>query len=87
MAPGFSATFGGNFDTLNGAIAANGLKFFGNAGGTVDGSILNYSNEPMELSGNTDLFLNRSGTDQMPAGFGPEIILYYVHDSYSEVVL
>ena len=87
MAPGFSAAFGGNFDTLNGAIAANGLEFFGNAGGTVDGSILNYSNEPMELSGNTDLFLKRSGTDQMPAGFGPEIILYYVPSSYSEVVL
>ncbi len=87
MAPGFSASFGGNFDTLNGAIAANGIEFFGDAGGTIDGSVLNYSNEPMTLSGNSDLFFNRSGTDQMPAGFGPEIILHYEPSSYSEVVL
>ncbi|MHC4737605.1 MAG: hypothetical protein ACYS9Y_01745 [Planctomycetota bacterium] len=87
MAPGFSAVFGGSFETLNGAIAANGIEFFGNAGGTIDGSILNYSGNPMTLSGNSDLFFNRSGTDEMPAGFGPELILYYVADSYSEVVL
>lgn len=87
MAPGFSVSFGGNFNTLNGAIAANGIEFFGNAGGTVDGSIINYSDSPMTLTGNSDLFFNRSGTDQMPAGFGPEIILYYVPSSYSEVVL
>ncbi len=87
MAPGFSISFGGNFDTLNGAIAANGIEFFGNAGGTIDGSVINYSGNPMTLSGNSDLFFNRSGTDQMPAGFGPEIILYYVPSSYSEVVL
>ena len=78
--------FGGSFETLNGAIAANGIEFFGNAGGTIDGSILNYSGNPMTLSGNSDLFFNRSGTDEMPAGFGPELILYYVADSYSEVV-
>lgn len=87
MAPGFSASFGGDFTTLNGAIAANGISFFGNAGGTIDGSVLNFSDTPMELTGNSDLFFNRSGTAEMPAGFGPEIILYYVSSSYSEVVL
>ncbi len=87
MAPGFSVSFGGNFETLNGAIAANGIEFYGDAGGTIDGSVLNYSGNPMTLSGNSDLFFNRSGTAQMPAGFGPEIILYYVPSSYSEVVL
>ncbi len=87
MAPGFSVSFGGNFETLNGAIAANGIEFFGNAGGTIDGSVINYSGSPMTLSGNSDLFFNRSGTDQMPAGFGPEIILFYVPSSYSEIVL
>jgi len=86
MAPGFSASFGGSFETLNGAIAANGIEFFGNAGGTIDGSILNYSGNPMTLSGNSDLFFNRSGGSEVPAGFGPELILYYVADSYSEVV-
>ena len=87
MAPGFSAAFIGDFETLNGAIAANGITFDGGAGGTINGSVINYSDEPMILRGSTDLFFNRSGTDQMPAGFGPEIILYYVPSSYSEVVL
>jgi hypothetical protein len=86
MAPGFKAVFWGDFETLNGAIAANGIEFGGNAGGTIDGSVINYSDQPMTLSGNSDLFFNRSGTNQMPAGFGPEIILYYVPSSYSEVV-
>ena len=86
MAPGFSAVFGGSFETLNGAIAANGIEFFGNAGGTIDGSIINYSDSPMTLTGNSDLFFNRSGGAETPAGFGPELILYYVADSYSEVV-
>ncbi len=86
MAPGFSASFGGSFETLSGAIAANGINFFGNAGGTISGSILNYSDTPMTLSGNSDLFFNRSGDTEVPAGFGPEIILNYVSSSYSEVI-
>jgi hypothetical protein len=86
MAPGFSASFGGSFETLNGAIAANGINFFGNAGGTINGSILNYSDTPMTVSGNSDLFFNRSSDNVVPAGFGPELILNYVSSSYSEVL-
>jgi hypothetical protein len=86
MAPGFSASFGGSFETLNGAIAANGIEFFGNAGGTIAGSVINYSDTPMTLSGNADLFFNRSGITEVPAGFGPEIIVHYIPSSYSEVV-
>jgi hypothetical protein len=85
MAPGFGASFGGGFDTLNGAIAANGINFFGDAGGTINGSILNYSDTPMTLGGSSDLFFNRSGVYEVPAGFGPEIILHYISSSYSEV--
>ncbi len=87
MAPGFSAAFGGNFDTLNGAIAANGITFFGSAGGTIAGSVLNYSDTPMVLSGNNDLFFNRSGATEVPAGFEPEIVLHHDPASYDEPVL
>ncbi len=86
MAPGFSVGFGGSFDTLNGAIAANGIAFFGNAGGTIGGSVLNYSDTPMTLSGNSDLYFNRSDITEVPAGFEPEIVLHYDSSSYSEVV-
>ncbi len=85
MAPGFGLSFGGNFHTLNGVIAGNGVTFFGNAGGTVNGSIINYSDETMTLSGNSDLYFNRSGTSSVPAGFVPEIVLQYDPCSYSEI--
>jgi len=85
MAPGFGVSFGGNFNTLNGVIAANGIEFFGDAGGTIDGSVLNYSDTPMKLTGNSDLIFERSGTTEVPAGFEPE--LKYEPSSYSEVVL
>jgi hypothetical protein len=87
MAPGFSIGFGGNFDTLSGAIAANGVSFFGDAGGVIDGSIINYSDSVMEISGSTNLTFKRSGTDEIPAGFIPDIILKYDPSSYSEVIL
>jgi Tfp pilus assembly protein PilX len=85
MAPGFSLSFGGNFGTINGAIAANGVTFYGNAGGTIEGSVLNYSDTPMELSGNNDLFFNRFANTKIPAGFEPDIVLRYDPASYSEV--
>ncbi|MGB2809725.1 MAG: pilus assembly PilX N-terminal domain-containing protein [Sedimentisphaerales bacterium] len=84
MAPGFSVSFGGDFETINGAIAANGIDFFGNAGGTIEGSVLNYADTEMELSGNSDLFFNRWANTEIPAGFEPEIILKYDPTSYSE---
>ena len=84
MAPGFSLSFGGDFATINGAIAANGITFSGNAGGTIEGSVLNYSDTKMELSGNSDLFFNRWAGTEIPAGFEPEIVLKYDHTSYSE---
>ncbi len=85
MAPGFSLSFGGNFGTINGAIAANGVTFYGNAGGIIEGSVLNYSDTPMELSGNSDLFFNRFANTKIPAGFEPDIVLRYDPASYSEV--
>lgn len=87
LAPGFRASFSGTFSTLSGAIAANGIEFSGNAGGTINGSIINYSDEEMILSGNSDLNFNRSGTVEIPAGFVPEIVLHYDPLSYSEIIL
>jgi len=87
MAPGFHVSFGGSFSTLSGAIAGNGVEFFGNAGGTINGSVINYSDEEMMLSGNSDLYFNRFGTTEVPAGFVPEIVLEYNPSSYSEVLI
>ncbi|MCI0498626.1 MAG: pilus assembly PilX N-terminal domain-containing protein [Planctomycetales bacterium] len=88
MAPGFEVSFGGNFGTLNGCIAANGVDFYGNAGGTIGGSVLNYSDEPMTLSGNSDLRFNRTGNTGIPAGFDTvlNIELRYDPSAYDEVL-
>jgi len=86
IAPGFHVSFGGSFDALCGAIAANGIEFYGNAGGEIKGSLINYSDHVMTLSGNSDLYFNRSGLDEVPAGFVPEIILEYDGSSYTEVI-
>jgi len=82
IAPGFAVSFGGSFDTLNGCIAANGVSFFGNAGGVIGGSVINYSTTPMELSGNADLYFNRSGIMSLPAGFIQDIVIHYDPSSY-----
>jgi hypothetical protein len=87
MAPGFQVGFGGSFSTLSGAIAANGISLWGHAGGTINGSIVNYSDTQMTLQGNTDLYFNRSGLEEVPAGFVPELVLHYDPSSYTEVVL
>ena len=87
MAPGFLASFTGSFSAESGAIAANGIQFSGNAGGTINGSIINYSDAQMVLSGNSDLYFNRSGLTEVPAGFVPQLILQYDPSSYAEVIL
>ncbi len=87
MAPGFQVSFTGSFTSLSGAIAGNGIEFSGNAGGTINGSIINYSNEGVTLTGDSDLQFNRSGLTEVPAGFVAEIVLHYDPTSYSEPML
>ena len=87
MAPGFAVSMGGSFGTLNGAIAANGVEFFGNAGGTIGGSVLNYSEEPMVLGGNSDLSFNRTGNVGIPVGFiSYVVIISYDPSDYEEII-
>lgn len=86
LAPGFDACFGGSFNTINGVIAASGIEFFGNAGGTVNGSIINYGEDLMTLLGSVDLVFDRSGLTENPAGFETYMVLEFQPESYSEPV-
>ena len=85
LAPGFIVEMTGTFGVLNGAIGANGIVTSGNTSGTVRGSIINYSNNTMQLTGNGDLMFNRTGLAEVPAGFVPQTILRYDPSTYSEV--
>ncbi len=85
LAPGFSAEFSGQTDIDNGAIAASGIRFTGQAGGTINGSIINYSDtQPVILSGQSSLFFNKSGIATNPAGFSPTTRLNYLPQTYAE---
>lgn len=87
LAPGFRVEFTGTFGVFNGAIGANGIEVSGGSGGTINGSIINYSSYPMTLGGNGFLTFNRSGLTEVPAGFVPQLVLHYDPSSYAEVAL
>lgn len=84
MAPGFSLDFSGQALSMSGVIAGSGISFSGQAGGTVNGSIINYSQTPMTLSGQTELMFNRSGPGSDPSGFTSNHVLEFNPTSYSE---
>jgi hypothetical protein len=69
LAPGFDVSFGGNFSTVNGMMAADAFAFSGNASGTVKGSIFNYGTSTLSLTGNTTLTFDHSAYQGEPCGF------------------
>jgi hypothetical protein len=87
LAPGFRVEFTGTFGMISGAIGANGMSVSGGSDGEIHGSLINYADNTMSLSGNGTLTFNRSGLDEIPAGFVPQIVLHYDASSYSEAAL
>ena len=69
LAPGFSVKFTGNFGTINGAMGCDQFQFTGNAGGTVTGPIINWSDTAFTMTGNAHLTIDRSGGSGAPPGF------------------
>ena len=86
LAPNFTATFTGNFGSIGGSIIADTLSFSGNAGGTVNGSVIGLADQPLTLAGNSDIIINSTGTSQYPAGvfFGSQYVP--LSDTYQEVI-
>jgi hypothetical protein len=68
LVPGFTATFGGNFDTIGGSIIASKMSFAGTAGGIVKGSVINLRDSALEMSGTADIIIESQGTGNHPAG-------------------
>ena len=87
LAPGFSADFSGQANFINGTIAANGITFSGQAGGIINGTIINYSHDTMVMSGQSELNFDRTGSDQHSAGFLPYSQLEYLPETYREFSL
>jgi Tfp pilus assembly protein PilX len=71
LAPGFGVSFSGNFGTVNGTMAADAFTFNGNAGGTINGTLINYGNSTLSLAGNSQIKINRAGGTGSHPGFMP----------------
>ena len=83
-APGFRLEFTGQYLEINGAVAGNGISFSGQSGGTINGSIIDYSKETMTMVSQSSLAFNPIGRDSVPSGFEPDQLLVFEPNSYSE---
>ena len=87
LAPAFAVTFAGNFSALSGVMAVSGVHFSGNVNAIVEGTIVNYSDNPTTIMGNATLNFDRSDNITVPAGFNTHRILTYNPSSYEELAL
>jgi len=87
VAPGFAASFQGNFSTLEGVVALSGVTFTGNVNAQIKGTIINYSETPMVIEGNATMNFDRAASTKVPAGFDTLRVLTYDPSSYDEFVL
>jgi hypothetical protein len=86
LAPNFALEFRGNFGTVAGTIIGGNVRFTGEAGGTVRGSVINMEeNRTMSLSGSATVTIESQGTGDYPAGvyFGENYVP--IPGSYREV--
>jgi len=86
LAPGFSVTFRGTTNSINGTIAADQLAFIGNSdiSGELSGSIIGLKDREMILQGNAKIRINRETTTDTPAGFNHPLGMVIVEGTYSE---
>ena len=72
LAPGFSTVFKGNFGVVNGCMIASQFAFTGNAGsqagGTINGGIVNLRDSLFDITGSVDMTINHEGAVEEPAG-------------------
>ena len=72
LAPGFSTVFKGNFGVINGCMIASQFAFTGNAGsqagGTINGGIVNLRDSLFDITGSVDMTINHTGAEEESAG-------------------
>ena len=84
VAPGFAATFGGNFSALEGVVAVSGADFTGNMAAVIKGTIINYSDTSTVVLGNASMNFDRAASVKIPAGFDLYRELDYEPSLYCE---
>lgn len=85
LAPGFAATFTGSFGTVGGAIIADKISMTGDAGGTIQGSMVSLLDTPLTLSGSSEIIIASTGTTNYPAGVFFSQHFAPLADTYEEI--
>jgi hypothetical protein len=85
LAPGFAASFEGNFSAIDGVMAVSGASFTGNVNAVVKGTMINYSETPVIVEGNATMIFDRANSTKVPAGFDFWRVLNYDPSSYTEM--
>jgi len=84
LAQGYAVEFGGNFNTISGAMIAAGFEFTGNASGQIRGGVVALSDAAITLGGNANLTIDRENASDEVAGVTSGLELVCVSGSYSE---
>jgi hypothetical protein len=84
LAPGFAASFEGNFSTVNGFLAAGRFDFGSAASGIVRGNVLNLSDSAVTLEGDAHVTIDKNNAPEQPAGIVPRYALLCISGSYRE---
>lgn len=87
LAPGFATSFQGNFAAFEGGVAASGVRFCGNVTAVIKGTIINYSESPVLIEGNTVLSFDRQDGTKAPTGFDSYRVLTYNPSSYEVLAM
>lgn len=84
LAGGFAVNFLGNFSTINGSVVADQIYFGGTSEGTIKGSVVGLKDVPMALQGNVDILVDKSDSDENPAGIIKSWAFVPIPDTYRE---
>jgi hypothetical protein len=68
LAPNFATGFTGSFGTVSGSIISGQVTFSGNAGGSIQGSIINMEQNTLAVGGSSDIVIIGTGTTNVPTG-------------------
>lgn len=85
LAPGFYiSTWANSVLNVDGCIVASAFGFGGGPNTRVKGGILNLSDNPFQMSGNSTIIIDRQGAETNPAGLVESYKIVCVPGSYAE---
>lgn len=68
LAPNYFVSMSGSFSSVSGHIMASQIRFWGNADGTIKGSVINLNNTQMDVGGSAEVVIVSTGTSNYPTG-------------------